>query len=92
MLQRKTIKRKVAKRKNPTKLELENFIGDKVLVTYKHGTFNGRLKHDDRAGFKEFQISAGRPGFPEGTGFINFDDNDVKRIYNDDGHIEIELK
>ena len=92
MLKRKPIKRKIVKRKNPTKLELENFIGDKVLVTYKYGGFNGRLNRDDREGFKEFSISAGRPGYPEGTGFINFDDSDVKRIYNDDGRIEIVLK
>lgn len=89
MLKRKPTK-KVVKRKNP-KLELENFIGDRVLITYNRGTFNGVLK-SDRTHSKDFYMSVGRPGYPEGAGFINFDDSDVKRIYNDSGSIEIELK
>ncbi len=90
MLRKKPIKRKVVKRENPHPLELElkNYIGDKVSITYNYGIFNGVLNKNKNS----FTVSAGRPGYPEGAGFISFVDSDIKRIFNDDFRIEIVLK
>ena len=89
MLRRKPIKRKVVKRKNPTKLKVKNLLGDKVTVNHQYGLVYGKLTLDKDT--DEFNVTVGTGGL-DGIGFISFVDNDVTSITTDDDRINIVLK
>lgn len=98
MLRKKPVKRKVVKRKNPrnVKLKLKDLLGDKVTIYHEYGMYYGILNRGESGLLVDkesgYSISVGRPGYPEGIGFVNINDNDVKQIIDDNGRIEIYLK
>lgn len=89
MLRKKPVKRKVVRKRNPTKLKVKDLLGDKVTVSHKYGMVYGKLTLDKDV--NEFNVTVGTGGL-DGVGFITFINSDVKSITSDDTNINISLK